>query len=86
VGRFVVVNAYTQQNTGGGVQVSYVSIRECFRKVKQRFSSKRIAFPLIGCGLGGGDWSIVSKIIDEELDGEIVSLRQILLTDGPRVR
>jgi hypothetical protein len=22
---------------------------------------------MIGCGLGGGDWNIVSKIIDDEL-------------------
>jgi len=28
---------------------------------------KRIAFPRIGAGLGGGDWTIIEKIIDETI-------------------
>ena len=27
-------------------------------------------YPLIGAGLAGGDWAIISKIIDEELKDE----------------
>jgi len=30
----------------------------------------RIGYPLIGAGLAGGDWTIISAIIDEELKGE----------------
>lgn len=29
----------------------------------------RIGLPLIGCGVGGGDWNVVSEILLEELDG-----------------
>ena len=29
----------------------------------------RIGYPKIGAGLAGGDWSIIEKIIDEELQG-----------------
>jgi len=27
----------------------------------------KVGLPKIGAGLGGGDWSIISKIIEEEL-------------------
>lgn len=30
-----------------------------------------IHFPLIGCGLGNGDWDIISGIIEEELDPKL---------------
>ncbi|MFZ6679409.1 hypothetical protein [Undibacterium sp. Tian12W] len=29
----------------------------------------RLAYPLIGAGLAGGDWVKIAAIIDEELDG-----------------
>lgn len=32
-------------------------------------SAPEIHFPLIGCGLGGGDWAIVSAILDARLSG-----------------
>jgi O-acetyl-ADP-ribose deacetylase (regulator of RNase III) len=34
------------------------------------FSGKRIGYPKIGAGLAGGDWNIISSIIDKELIGE----------------
>jgi O-acetyl-ADP-ribose deacetylase (regulator of RNase III) len=40
------------------------------RLIKQNFSGKRIGYPLIGAGLAGGDWKIISEIIDQELKGE----------------
>jgi hypothetical protein len=33
------------------------------------FAEYRIAYPLIGAGLAGGNWSIISAIIDEERAG-----------------
>jgi O-acetyl-ADP-ribose deacetylase (regulator of RNase III) len=30
-----------------------------------------IGLPLIGCGLGGGDWEVVSKIINEVFTNEV---------------
>lgn len=65
---FVVVNGYTQMNPGPCAD--YKSIREVFAAVKEAVSGKRIGYPKIGAGIGGGDWGVISKIIDEELNGE----------------
>ena len=67
----IVVNAYTQNDyTRHKVDVDYDALRSCFSLIKRDFSGKRIGYPLIGAGLAGGDWDIIEKIIDEELDGE----------------
>ena len=66
-----IVNAYTQFNFGSHVvQVNYDALRLCFSRIKRRFAGQRIGYPRIGAGLAGGDWSIIAKIIDEELLGE----------------
>lgn len=67
---FVVVNAYTQYSYGSGLQVDYDAVKSCFKLIKEKFSGLRIGYPLIGAGLAGGDWNIISKIIDEELIDE----------------
>ncbi len=71
VNNLIIVNAYTQFHwRGAGVKVDYDAIRSVFKLLKQEFSGKKIGYPLIGAGLAGGDWTIISKIIDEELVGE----------------
>ena len=68
---FTIVNAYTQFHwRGTGVKADYDAIRRVMRLVKQRFPGKRIGYPKVGAGLAGGDWSVISKIIEEELAGE----------------
>ncbi len=70
-GELIVVNAYTQFDwRGKGNKADYEAIRQAFRKVKELFTGKSIGYPAIGAGLAGGDWNIISKIIDEELQGE----------------
>jgi len=70
-----IVNAYTQYNYGRTKRhVDYDAVRSCFRQVKLTFSGLRIGFPAIGAGLGGGDWSVIKKIICEELEGEDYTL------------
>ena len=70
-GNLFVVNAYTQYRYGTDqVQVDYGAMRDVFKLIKRDFSGKRIGFPLIGCGLAGGDWNKVSAIIDDVLVGE----------------
>ena len=75
------VNCYTQHDFKGRKtgkrDVDYFAIKECMQKVKKRFSGMKIGIPLIGCGLAGGDWNLVSTIIDEELLGEDVTLVKI---------
>jgi len=69
--KFTIVNAYTQLYYGrSGVHVDYDALRRTMKQVKQVFSGRRIGYPMIGCGLAGGDWNTVSRIIDEELEGE----------------
>lgn len=68
-----VVNAYTQYDFGsnheGGraMPVDYEAIRLVMRKMNHLFQGSHIGLPLIGCGLAGGDWNVVKRIIQEEL-------------------
>jgi O-acetyl-ADP-ribose deacetylase (regulator of RNase III) len=89
VGRFgkaMVVNAYTQYKYGGSGQlVDYCALRLCLRKVANDtiLSTRRIGLPIIGCGLAGGEWSIVREIIEEELPQATV---YVLAKDAERIR
>jgi O-acetyl-ADP-ribose deacetylase (regulator of RNase III) len=76
-----IINAYTQyywkpreKRVNGRRKlmrpVNYDAIRLAFRNIKQEHSGKRLAYPKIGAGLAGGNWEIIYRIIDEELDGE----------------
>lgn len=75
-----IINAYTQYGTAskpGEIVVNYDAVRSCFANIADmarednfNFTAPcRIAYPAIGAGLAGGDWDIISKIIDEELEG-----------------
>lgn len=69
--KLIVVNGYTQYNwKGRGRKVDYNAIRNVFQLMKIHFSGLQIAYPAIGAGLVGGDWAIISTIIDEELENE----------------
>ena len=73
----IVVNAYTQYDFRGSKNVEYDAIRLAFFRIRKFIESsnstpyptKRIGYPKIGAGLAGGDWNIISKIIDEEFEG-----------------
>jgi len=70
-GVFSVVNAYTQEFYGRkGKYVSYDAVNEVFGRIKAAYSGMRIGYPQIGAGLGGGDWEIISAIIDCRLRDE----------------
>lgn len=71
---FRVINAYTQLHYGRGkMHVDYNAVRMCFRAISLYHCGVGTitAYPLIGCGLAGGDWNIISKIIDEEMGSNI---------------
>lgn len=71
----IVINAYTQFHySGKEVLADYDAIRNVFKKLKSQFPGKRFGFPLIGAGLAGGDWQVISEIIDQELQGEDFTL------------
>lgn len=69
--KLTIVNGYTQYHAGANAD--YDAIRSVFREIKRfswHFDNPRIGYPKIGAGIAGGDWEIISKIIDEELEGE----------------
>ena len=66
-----VVNCYSQYDVGSKnkneIPLDYDALRLCLRKINKYFKGLRIGVPQIGCGLAGGDWNVVSTIIQEEL-------------------
>ena len=73
--KFTIVNAYIQYHYGGyKPNVDYHAVRSCMKLIKNKFSGKRIGFPMIGAGLAGGEWGKISKIIEEELINENITI------------
>jgi O-acetyl-ADP-ribose deacetylase (regulator of RNase III) len=67
----VIINAYTQYNwRGKGPKADYDAIAEVMKRIKNDFHGLRIGYPLLGAGLAGGDWEIISQIIGKELVDE----------------
>jgi len=74
-GELIVLNLYTQYKYGSDVpDIDYSAVRGCMQRIKKKYSGMRIGLPLIGAGLGGGDWNRISKIIEEELKDEDVTI------------
>lgn len=76
----VIANFFSQKGLGWNVQTDYQSFRDCCKELKGKikyyfpiiFDSLKIGFPYkIGCGLAGGDWSIIKQIIEEEFADDI---------------
>lgn len=66
----VIVNLFAQDNYGydGGCYTDYEALHSCLQTVNEQFSGKKVAIPyLMSCHRGGGDWALVSKIIEETL-------------------
>ena len=62
-----IVNAITQQNFGRDKRhTSYKAVHTAFEQIAELAFSEAmdVHYPLIGAGLGGGDWAIISDIID----------------------
>lgn len=69
----LIANMITQRFYGrnGERYVDYDAVRKCMKLLNRRagmYSAPphRVAMPKIGAGLGGGDWEIISQIIEEE--------------------
>ena len=64
---FVVGNAITQLNYGTDRrQVNYEAVYRSLELVRDyaiRHDMRKIAMPMIGCGLAGGEWAIVHAMI-----------------------
>jgi O-acetyl-ADP-ribose deacetylase (regulator of RNase III) len=65
-----VVNCITQEFYGrdGKRYVDYDAIRTCMEKINNRAESwevAEVAIPMLGAGLGGGEWDIIEDIIEK---------------------
>lgn len=62
----VICNAITQFEYGTDRRhVDYEAIAEAFELISKTYAGSDIHFPMIGAGLGGGNWNIISTIIEE---------------------
>lgn len=66
-----IVNMFSQDNYGydGARYTSYDAFAHCLNSMRDHIrSDKTIGFPKnIGCGLGGGNWNVISALIEEIL-------------------
>ena len=73
----IVYNLYGQFRYGGQrMQTNYDALAAALKAmqndlIKLGKADYIVGLPLIGCGLGGGDWEVVSKIINEVFTNEV---------------
>lgn len=66
----LIANCITQCKYGRDSKryTEYDAVRECMREIdKFEYRELGLAMPLIGAGLGGGDWEVIAEIIQEEI-------------------
>jgi len=62
-----IVNGITQDSYGiNGRFVDYDAVRSCIQILNREYSNQDVSMPMIGAGLGGGDWDIIAEIIEDE--------------------
>lgn len=65
--KFSVYNAYTQNNYGTNkVHANYQAILSAMRSIREDLKDPytSVGIPQIGAGLAGGDWQVISALID----------------------
>lgn len=69
-----IVNAITQHLYGKPAEptrfVDYDAVADCIKTVNQVLKLSGytdVALPMIGAGLGGGDWRVIEQIIEREM-------------------
>ena len=71
----IVINAYTQNTYWDKDRMlSYPAVRKCMQEVKKVATGRKIGLPKIGAGLACGDWNTILGIIEEELEGEDITI------------
>jgi len=73
----VIVNGITQDGYGHDRRyANYAAIAQVFNRVAEMAMLRNelhtvVSFPRIGAGLGGGDWNIISQIIEDTFHDRI---------------
>lgn len=66
VGDKIILNLFTQKNYGTDKRhMNYAAILSSFEKVYEDFGKCQIAIPLIGAGLGGGNWEVIEMLLKD---------------------
>ena len=68
----LIINLYSQLYYGTDrPQVNYKAIENALKELKNNLdpNTSKIIYPMLGAGLGGGDWNIISNIFIEQLEG-----------------
>lgn len=75
----IIVNMFAQDKYGTDkCYINYDALRKCLESVNNIYKNHSVAVPyLLACGKGGGDWNIVSKMIEETLTDCDVTLYQM---------
>jgi O-acetyl-ADP-ribose deacetylase (regulator of RNase III) len=72
-----IVNAFAQENYGydGKCYTDYEALRNCFGLIKEFYKGKTIAIPyLMACHRGGGDWTVVIKMIESIFNDDDITV------------
>lgn len=67
---FDVVNIFGQLNYGREniCYTNYEALSSAFKKINREYYGKTVGFPyMFACGLAGGDWAVVQKLMQEYL-------------------
>ena len=71
----IVINAYTQYNySSHKPQLDYFALGTVLEQIKQDFPNYKIIMPKIGAGLAGGNWDIISSIIEQIFPNSIIDV------------
>ena len=76
----VIANAFTQEFYGTDKKqyASYAAISSALANITSIYPTKvPIVMPKIGCGLGGAEWDVVSRIVEDRLRGYDVTVYEL---------
>lgn len=62
---FTIINAYTQILPGANFDLSALVV--VLKKINLIYAGKKVGLPLIGAGIGGGDWGKIILVIKQQL-------------------
>jgi len=76
--KLIIANCYTQFKYGWDkVHVDSDAIYKCIKSICETFPDYYIILPQIGCGLAGGDWKEIKKVINNALGDRLATVCSI---------
>lgn len=67
-----IMNAYTQYKPGANFSLSH--LQSVLLRVREKFSDLNIGIPLIGCGIGGGNWVDVENMLNTKFSDLLITV------------